>query len=45
MSKAGHTWGRNKTLVPHLFKPTRQISKMERVKCSFCHDIMSKNGT
>ena len=36
------TYRRQKSLVTHLFKPTSQISKMERVKCSFCHDIMSK---
>ena len=41
MSKAANTGGRNKSLVTHLFKPTSQLSKMERVKCSFCH----KNGT
>ena len=30
MTKAAHAGGRNKSLVTHLFKPTSQISKMER---------------
>ena len=40
-----HTGGRTKTTVSTLFKPASQVSKMERVQCSFCNDIMSKSGT
>nr|XP_047131849.1 uncharacterized protein LOC124810878 [Hydra vulgaris] len=40
-----HTGGITKTTVSTLFKPASQVSKMERVQCSFCNDIMSKSGT
>ena len=41
----GHTGGRKKTSVSILFKLASQVSKIERVQCSFCNDVMSKSGT